>query len=77
MFNKRMDWSQELIRCGAIGWRVLSLEREDNVPLGTLPMHYVIPKSVSEIDYLRLSNCFRNSRSAIWVIIGYCYKHMF
>lgn len=67
MFDKKVDWQQELIRCGSIGWRVLSLERENNIPLGSLPMHFVIPKSVSEIEYLRLANCFRDSRTAIWV----------
>lgn len=67
MFDKKVDWSQELIRCGAIGWRVLSIERENKIPLGTLPMHFVIPKSVTEIEYLKLANCFRDSRTAIWV----------
>lgn len=67
LFNKKIDWSTELTRCGATGWRVLSLEREDNIPSGSLPMHFVIPRSVTEIDYLKLSNCFRNGRSAIWV----------
>lgn len=67
MFDKKVDWNQELIRCGAIGWRVLSIERENNIPLGTLPMHFVIPKSVTEIEYLKLANCFRDSRTAIWV----------
>lgn len=67
LFNKKIDWSTELARCGATGWRVLSVEREDNIPPGSLPMHYVIPRSVTEIDYLKLSNCFRNGRSAVWV----------
>lgn len=67
MFTEPIDWSHELIRCGATGWRVLSIEREDNIPMGTMPMHFVIPKSVSDIDYLKLSNFFRNTRTAIWV----------
>lgn len=67
LYNKKIDWSTELARCGATGWRVLSLEREDNIPSGSLPMHFVIPRSVSEIDYMQMSNCFRNGRSAIWV----------
>lgn len=67
LFTTKLDWSTELTRCGATGWRVLSLEREDNIPSGSLPMHFVIPRSVSEIDYLNLSNCFRNGRSAVWV----------
>lgn len=67
MFNKRSDWSQELVRCGASGWRVLSLEREDSIPTGSLPMHFVIPKTIKEADYLKLSNYFRNARGAIWV----------
>lgn len=67
LFNKKIDWSTELARCGATGWRVLSVEREDNIPSGSLPMHYVIPRSILESDYSNLSHCFRNNRSAIWV----------
>lgn len=62
-----MDWSNEMVHCGAVGWRVLSLDREDAIPSGSLPMHFVIPKSISEIDYVKLANCFRNGRAAIWV----------
>lgn len=67
MFNKKIDWSCELTRCGATGWRVLSLEREDAIPYGTLPLHFVIPRSISETDYLKLANYFRNGRTAVWV----------
>lgn len=67
MFNKRADWAQELVRCGATGWRVLSVEREDSIPTGTLPMHYAIPRTIKESDYLKLANYFRNTRGAIWV----------
>lgn len=67
MFNKKMDWSHELLRCGATGWRVLSREREDNIPERTLPMHYVIPKTVTEIEYIKLAESFNRSRAAIWV----------
>lgn len=67
MFNKKMDWSQELLRCGATGWRVLSREREDNIPERTLPMHYVIPKTVTETEYIKLAESFNRSRAAIWV----------
>lgn len=67
MFNKKMDWSHELLRCGATGWRVLSREREDKIPERTLPMHYVIPKTVTEIEYIKLAESFNRSRAAIWV----------
>lgn len=67
MFNKKIDWSCELARCGASGWRVLSMEHEDAMPSGSLPMHFVIPRSISETDYLKLANYFRNGRTAIWV----------
>lgn len=67
MFTEPIDWSHELVRCGATEWRVLSIEREDNIPTGTMPMHFVIPKSVTDIDYIKLSNFFRNTRTAIWV----------
>lgn len=67
IFNKKMDWSHELLRCGATGWRVLSREREDNIPERTLPMHYVIPKTVTEIEYIKLAESFNRSRAAIWV----------
>lgn len=67
LFNKKIDWTCELARCGATGWRVLSLDREDSVPSGTLPMHFVIPRSITETDYFKLANCFRNGRTAVWV----------
>lgn len=67
MFNDRRDWSHEIIRCGATGWRVLAIEREDNIPSGSLPLNFVIPKHVSETEYMKMSNFFRNSRAAIWV----------
>lgn len=67
MFNKKMDWTFELARCGAKNWRILSQEREDSIPFGTLPMHFVIPKDMTETEYLKSANYFRNGRSAIWV----------
>lgn len=76
MFNKKVDWNQELIRCGAIGWRVLSMDRENNIPMGTLPMYIVIPKSVTDIDYLKLAGCFRDSRTAIWVNLWFLYMSL-
>lgn len=54
-------------RCGSINWRVLSIDREDLMPNGSLPMHYVIPRSISETDYNKLANSFRNGRAAVWV----------
>lgn len=66
MFNKKIDWSCELNRCGATNWRVLSLE-EDALPSGSLPTHFVIPRSIPETDYTKLANSFRNGRAAIWV----------
>lgn len=62
-----MDWSCELNRCGAINWHVLSLDHEETIPSGTLPMHFVIPRSLTESDYTKIANSFRNGRAAIWV----------
>lgn len=67
LYNKKIDWSCELSRCGAVNWRVLSLDHEDAIPSGSLPMHFVIPRSVSETDYMKIANSFRNGRAAIWV----------
>lgn len=67
MYNKKIDWSCELNRCGSINWRVLSTDQEDLMPSGSLPMHYVIPRSISETDYNKLANSFRNGRAAVWV----------
>lgn len=69
LYNKKIDWSCELSRCGAVNWRVLSLDHEDAIPGGTLPVHFVIPRSsiISEADYTKLSNSFRNGRAAVWV----------
>lgn len=67
LYNKKSDWSCELTRCGATGWRVLSLDRDDCMPSGSLPTHFVIPRSISEVDYLKLAECFRGGRTAIWV----------
>lgn len=78
MFNKRSDWTQELMRCGATGWRVLSQERADGIPDGTMPMHYVVPSGIENVKYLKLSEYFRESRGAIWVsftrvdYVSYC-----
>lgn len=66
MYSKKMDWSCELNRCGAANWRVLSFE-EDALPSGSLPTHFVIPRSIPETDYTKLANSFRNGRAAIWV----------
>ncbi|EAT38271.1 AAEL009815-PA [Aedes aegypti] len=66
MYNKKCDWANELKRCGAeSGWRVFS---KDNMEVkSTLPMHYVIPKHLTDIEYLNNSKSFRNCRCAIWV----------
>lgn len=63
LFNKKIDWSSELARCGASKWRVLTIDH-DNF---TLPTHFVIPREITEADYLKLSECFRNKRTAIWM----------
>lgn len=66
-YNKKIDWSCELNRCGAVNWRVLSMDHEGAIPSGTLPMHFVIPRSISEIEYVKIANSFRNARAAVWV----------
>ncbi|XP_031617006.1 myotubularin-related protein 10-B [Contarinia nasturtii] len=67
LYNKKIDWSCELNRCGASNWHVLSLEHEHDIPSGTLPMHFVIPRSLTESEYTKIANSFRNGRGAIWV----------
>ena len=68
MYNQKSDWTQELERCGISqtegGWRVLSLDKPDN---NSLPMHFVIPKHLSDFDFFKISAHFRCTRSAIWV----------
>uniref|UniRef100_A0A182JS99 Myotubularin phosphatase domain-containing protein n=1 Tax=Anopheles christyi TaxID=43041 RepID=A0A182JS99_9DIPT len=66
MYNKKSDWYQELERCNATGgWRVYS--KDCRISNSTLPMHFVVPKHLSDIDYDNISKSFRNNRSAIWV----------
>ncbi|XP_055537349.1 myotubularin-related protein 10-B [Wyeomyia smithii] len=66
MFNKQNDWLNEVKRCGAdAGWRVFSKDKLDIE--STLPMHYVVPKHMSDFEYFNISKSFRNCRSAIWV----------
>lgn len=67
LYNKRVDWLCELNRCGAVNWKVLSLDHDDVIPSGTLPSHFVIPKTIPERNYTNLANSFRNGRAAIWV----------
>lgn len=62
MFNTKSDWQHELIRCGAIGWRVATLTRD-----GSLPNDFVIPKNIKDADYMRMRNYFRDYRAPIWV----------
>uniref|UniRef100_A0A182MTC7 Myotubularin phosphatase domain-containing protein n=1 Tax=Anopheles culicifacies TaxID=139723 RepID=A0A182MTC7_9DIPT len=66
MYDKKTDWFQELERCNATGgWRVYS--KDCRVSNSSLPMHFVVPKHLSDIDYDNISKSFRNNRSAIWV----------
>ncbi|XP_058833258.1 myotubularin-related protein 10-B isoform X2 [Topomyia yanbarensis] len=66
MFNKLSDWQNEVQRCGAeAGWKVVSKDKMDID--STLPMHYVVPKHMSDLEYFQISKSFRNCRSAIWV----------
>uniref|UniRef100_A0A2M4AEY2 Myotubularin phosphatase domain-containing protein n=1 Tax=Anopheles triannulatus TaxID=58253 RepID=A0A2M4AEY2_9DIPT len=66
MFRKKTDWIQELERCNATaGWRVYS--KECRISDSSLPMHFVVPKHLSDMDYNNISKSFRNDRSAIWV----------
>nr|XP_040239839.2 myotubularin-related protein 10-B [Anopheles coluzzii] len=66
MYNKKSDWFQELERCNATGgWRVYS--KDCRVSSSSLPMHFVVPKHLSDVDYDNISKSFRNNRSAIWV----------
>lgn len=66
-YTKKLDWTYELNRCGAEHWRVFSLDNEDTIPSGSLPMHFVIPRKISEDNYVKMANSFRNGRAAIWV----------
>ncbi|XP_035777792.1 myotubularin-related protein 10-B-like isoform X2 [Anopheles albimanus] len=66
MFRKKTDWLQELERCNATaGWRVYS--KDCRISDSSLPMHFVVPKHLSDMDYNNISKSFRNDRSAIWV----------
>lgn len=67
LYNKKIDWICELNRCGAVKWHVLSLDHEDAIPSGSLPMHFVIPRDLTESDYATIANSFRSGRAAIWV----------
>uniref|UniRef100_A0A182VSS7 Myotubularin phosphatase domain-containing protein n=1 Tax=Anopheles minimus TaxID=112268 RepID=A0A182VSS7_9DIPT len=66
MYDKKTDWFQELERCNATGgWRVYS--KDCRVSNSSLPIHFVVPKHLSDFDYDKISKSFRNNRSAIWV----------
>lgn len=66
MFNKKCDWLTEVKRCGAeSGWRVFSKDKMEID--SSLPMHYVVPKHLTDIEYFNICKSFRNCRSAIWV----------
>ncbi|XP_055600129.1 myotubularin-related protein 10 [Uranotaenia lowii] len=66
MFNKKIDWLNEIKRCSAeAGWRVFSKDKMDMD--STLPMNYVVPKHLADMEYFNISRSFRNCRSAIWV----------
>lgn len=72
MFDNKGDWVQELLRCGATNfnykdWRVLTVDTETRLPMRSLPLHYVVPKSLADCDYLKAAEKFRDSRNAIWV----------
>lgn len=72
MFDNKGDWVQELIRCGARNfnykdWRVLTVDTETRLPMRSLPLHYVVPKSLADCDYLKAAEKFRDSRNVIWV----------
>ncbi|XP_058462505.1 myotubularin-related protein 10 isoform X2 [Malaya genurostris] len=66
MFNKLSDWVNEVHRCGAeTGWRVVSKDKMDID--STLPMYFVVPKHMTDLEYFNISKSFRKCRSAIWV----------
>lgn len=69
MFNKKSDWVSELHRCGAStkDWRVLYIDNETSLPGNSMPMSYVIPKDITDEDYLQTAHTFRGERNAIWV----------
>ncbi|XP_063708687.1 myotubularin-related protein 10 [Culicoides brevitarsis] len=66
MFNQENDWMQELERCGASNhWRVLGVLGE-NIE-DTLPRYYVVPKCLTNHEYLDAARSFQKGRAAIWV----------
>lgn len=76
MFNRREDWINEIQRCGAEGWHVLSFDRDGGEKPIKLPIHIVIPKKLTESEYLHRSRFFRNERAAIWVNKRYIYIYI-
>lgn len=68
MFDKKSDWVQEMSRCGAANWHIISRGTEvDSVTSKSMPPYFVVPKSIYQSDYLKLANHFRGGRAAIWV----------
>lgn len=64
-YNLKKDWLMEMSRCNACGWRVMTSEKE--IPSGSLPTYYVVPKNLTNAEYIQFAQYFRNSRPAIWM----------
>lgn len=64
-YNMKKDWVMEMSKCNACGWRVMTSEKE--IPSGSLPTYYVVPKNLTNSEYNEFARFFRNSRPAIWM----------
>ncbi|KAJ1532085.1 hypothetical protein ONE63_000714 [Megalurothrips usitatus] len=65
MFHETSDWSKELSRTRAVGWKISTVNQDFNLST-SLPRWLVVPAALVDCQLMEAARHFRSSRPPVW-----------